>query len=298
MSKAFNYSQAFSRNLGLIDNQQQEVLRNTCVAIAGCGGVGSNFAHSLARLGVGQFILCDPDVYEIGNFNRQSTATMQSLNQNKASSTAEVIRSINPEAEIQVYETGLNAINVDQFIQQADLVLDGLDFFELDCRRALYKAGRRQHKTIFISAPLGLSATFHAFDDQSLTFDEYFGVNDKHNYAENLVNFLVGLAPSALHRHHMSLDAVEPETGRGPSCIVGVQQASCLVTAGLMQLLFYPERLTRAPDYLQFDNMSARVAKGRLNHWSRCIMQRTKAFLVRRHLQHIGLYQKLEQLHS
>ncbi|MCL2183697.1 MAG: sulfur carrier protein ThiS adenylyltransferase ThiF [Chitinispirillia bacterium] len=48
-----------------------EKLKSAKVAIAGAGGLGSNIAVSLARLGVGELLLVDHDVVEPSNLNRQ-----------------------------------------------------------------------------------------------------------------------------------------------------------------------------------------------------------------------------------
>ncbi len=41
------------------------------VFMAGCGGLGGAVADMLARTGIGMFRLCDPDVFEETNLNRQ-----------------------------------------------------------------------------------------------------------------------------------------------------------------------------------------------------------------------------------
>ena len=49
-----------------------EILKKSSVAIAGLGGLGSNIAVSLARIGVGKLFLVDFDIVEPSNLNRQS----------------------------------------------------------------------------------------------------------------------------------------------------------------------------------------------------------------------------------
>ena len=49
----------------------QDRLRNKSVGIAGCGGLGSNCAVALARIGVGRLVIADFDDVSAGNLNRQ-----------------------------------------------------------------------------------------------------------------------------------------------------------------------------------------------------------------------------------
>ena len=53
----FNYEKAFSRNIGSVTEQEQQILRGKKVAIAGGVGVGGDGGHllTLARIGVENF---------------------------------------------------------------------------------------------------------------------------------------------------------------------------------------------------------------------------------------------------
>ena len=51
--------------------EKQALLSEGRVAIAGLGGLGSNVAYALARIGVGHLHLIDFDVVDITNLNRQ-----------------------------------------------------------------------------------------------------------------------------------------------------------------------------------------------------------------------------------
>ena len=55
----------------------QQQLGQLKVALIGCGGIGAVFAEQLARLGVKQWILIDPDRLETVNLNRMPAATQQ-----------------------------------------------------------------------------------------------------------------------------------------------------------------------------------------------------------------------------
>jgi bacteriocin biosynthesis cyclodehydratase domain-containing protein len=66
----------FARQLGYLAelgdrNDVQRRLRGACVAILGCGGLGTWAVGALACVGVGRLVLIDDDTIELGNLNRQ-----------------------------------------------------------------------------------------------------------------------------------------------------------------------------------------------------------------------------------
>lgn len=78
---AFQYDEAFSRNIGWVTAEEQCVLRTKRVAIAGLGGVGGGHLLTLTRLGIGGFHLADFDTFDLANFNRQASAATSTLGQ-------------------------------------------------------------------------------------------------------------------------------------------------------------------------------------------------------------------------
>ena len=76
------------------------------------------------------------DSFSPANINRQIGATVHTIGKNKAVVTAEMIRSINPEAAVEITEN-VSPENADSFVKGADLVIDGVDFFALRARRLL-----------------------------------------------------------------------------------------------------------------------------------------------------------------
>lgn len=51
--------------------ENQKKFAAAAVGIAGLGGLGSNIAVHLARLGVGRLVLVDFDTVDVSNLNRQ-----------------------------------------------------------------------------------------------------------------------------------------------------------------------------------------------------------------------------------
>lgn len=292
----FSTEQAFERNLGLIDRSEQVVLANSRVAIAGCGGVGGVHAHTLARLGVGQFRLADPDSFSLANFNRQIGATVETIGQGKAAVTARMIRSINPRAALDVIESGIGPENVEAFVRDVDLVVDGLDFFALGARRVLFREAWRQGIPVLIAAPLGFSGTLHVFARGGMSFDEYFDLRDGQDPYEQYVNFFLGLAPSALHAPYTDISTADPENGRGPSSIIGSQLAACVVGAEALRILLKRGSTLRAPHYLQVDVYRRAVRSRKLRGGNRNWLQRVKRWALRRYMVRHGLDVALRRL--
>ncbi|MDA3923988.1 MAG: ThiF family adenylyltransferase [Kiritimatiellae bacterium] len=75
-----------------------DLMRQSRVVIAGVGGA-SEFIESLARAGVGEFVLIDPDVVALTNLATQQTYR-RDLGKDKVKVLAERIRDINPSANV------------------------------------------------------------------------------------------------------------------------------------------------------------------------------------------------------
>jgi len=138
----YDYFEAFSRNLGFLSRDEQTRLSNARVAIAGLGGTGGAQVHALARMGIGRFHLADPDTFELVNFNRQSGATLPNIGRLKTEVAKETILAINPEADIQTFESGVSVENIDTFLEGVDVVVDSLDFYCFEERFLLYGHAR------------------------------------------------------------------------------------------------------------------------------------------------------------
>lgn len=91
-----------------------EKLKNSKVAIAGLGGLGSNVAIALARAGIGRLLLVDFDTVDITNLNRQQYF-IDDIGKYKTKALAAIIRKINPVIEldtINIKVTEKNALEI------------------------------------------------------------------------------------------------------------------------------------------------------------------------------------------
>jgi molybdopterin/thiamine biosynthesis adenylyltransferase len=286
-SPRWSYDAAFSRNLGLIAPQEQQQLRTSRVAIVGMGGVGGVHAITLARLGIGRFTIADPDTFEVANFNRQYGATTRSLGRSKVEVMAEEIRAINPEADIRLFRAVM-ADNVGDFLEGAQVFIDGIDFFALDVRRLIFREARRRGLWAVSAGPLGFSTAWLTFAPHGMSFDEYFDLDDSMDRLDQIVAFVVGLAPRATHLPYMDLSQADPKTHRGPSAGLACQLCSAVTAAETLKILLNRSPLRPAPCYFQFDAYRQLLRRGRLLGANRNPLQRLKRWYLRRRLLRMG----------
>lgn len=118
----------FSRTELLLGKEAMEKLASSRVAVFGIGGVGGYVCEALVRSGVGAFDLIDNDKVCLTNLNRQIIATRQTIGQYKTRVMKERMLSINPEADVRLYECFFLPENADQFpFPQYDYIVDAVD---------------------------------------------------------------------------------------------------------------------------------------------------------------------------
>ena len=104
----------------------QKKLDGATVGIAGLGGLGSNLAVFLARLGVGHMILVDFDVVDITNLNRQHY-TMKDLGVPKTLALVEQLEAINPYLTYETYTERVVPANVERLFSGCDVIVEAFD---------------------------------------------------------------------------------------------------------------------------------------------------------------------------
>ncbi len=102
------------------------VLRRSTVGIAGCGGLGSQAALSLARAGIGRLILVDFDRVEASNLNRQQYF-LEDLDRPKTEALSARLRAVNPEIRITALAERLEPAGVAVAFAAADVLIEAFD---------------------------------------------------------------------------------------------------------------------------------------------------------------------------
>ena len=106
--------------------ETQELLNRGNVAIAGLGGLGSNVACALARIGVGHLHLIDFDRVDITNLNRQQYF-MEHIGRYKTDALREILIKINPYLDIRTDCVRVTEDNLQELFQDNDIICEAFD---------------------------------------------------------------------------------------------------------------------------------------------------------------------------
>lgn len=105
------------------------IISKMVVGIAGCGGLGSNTANNLVRLGFKNFVLVDFDKVEASNLNRQFFFHDQ-IGLEKPVALYENLKRINPSINIKLHTTKLTTENISGIFKDCDLLVEAFDNVE------------------------------------------------------------------------------------------------------------------------------------------------------------------------
>lgn len=260
MGEIFDYDVAFSRNIGWVTEAEQQILRSKRIAIAGLGGVGGSHLLALTRLGIGNFSISDLDIFELANFNRQAGATMSQIGRPKVEVLAELALDINPQLDIRSFPEGVNEENLDRFLENVDLYIDGLDFFAIKARRAVFAACAQKEIPAITAAPLGMGVALLNFLPGKMTFEDYF-LLEGYPAEEQLLRFLLGLSPAMLQMPYLVDDSrVDLEKHKGPSTPMACELCAGMAASHALKLLLNRGRVPAAPRGVHFDAYRNKLA--------------------------------------
>lgn len=110
-----------------IGKEGQEKLKNAVVAVIGAGGLGCPVLTYLAEAGVGHIRIIDCDEVNLTNLNRQFLHGEPDIGRKKALSAAESMRYLNSEINIEPVCDYLTEENTQEFLENADVVIDCVD---------------------------------------------------------------------------------------------------------------------------------------------------------------------------
>jgi tRNA threonylcarbamoyladenosine dehydratase len=170
-----NNSRHFERNLGFLSEAEQLKLEDSVVSIAGAGGDGGLLAVELARMGVGEIRLADPDPFEEENSNRQAVCSAKTVGVNKAEAVGEYIGDINPRLKVKIFNDGITQENTAEFVHGSDLVIDETEFTMHTLGIMLARESRPREIPVLTALNIGFGALVTTFDPNGVPLEKILG---------------------------------------------------------------------------------------------------------------------------
>jgi molybdopterin/thiamine biosynthesis adenylyltransferase/rhodanese-related sulfurtransferase len=158
----------YSRHLIMpeVTLEGQKRLKASSVLCIGTGGLGSPIALYLAAAGVGRLGLVDGDVVDFSNLQRQILHGTKDVGRKKLNSARDSIREINPNVQVDLYDTFFTSENAREIAEPYDIIIDGTDNFPTRyCSNDV---------SVFLKKPNVYGSIFR-FDGQCTVFAPHLG---------------------------------------------------------------------------------------------------------------------------
>lgn len=168
----------YRRNLGFWRRSEQELMRESTIAIAGAGGDGFDLAMAIVMMaGPKEIRIADPETFMPENSNRVAWADGATYGRAKVDALKESITRIRPGTQVVTFSEGVTVDNVDEFVRGADLVLDESELTYLHVGTALARAARRHGVPNLLVMNIGFGAIATSFAPHGRhTFERMMGL--------------------------------------------------------------------------------------------------------------------------
>ena len=137
-----------------------EKLKKGKVAILGLGGLGSNIAVSLARVGVGELTLVDYDVVEPSNLNRQQYF-IENIGMKKTEALKSILERINPFTKVNTIDLYINKNNA-EFLKENSIIIEAFD--DAKSKAMICNFALRNLKDNYLIASSGMAGYYDSND--------------------------------------------------------------------------------------------------------------------------------------
>lgn len=194
-SERVNRTEVFLGRTPEEQKKAQKILSESTVGIAGTGGIGGAVALRLARFGIKKIKIADPEDFDWSNINRQLGATKNNAGRNKSEVVGEIVHDLAGDVEIEVFKDGITVDNAEEFVDGCDIVLDQLEFTVIKERYALHRAFRKNKniKHVLCCAVVGWAAHLYKFEHDSMTFEDWYGVDENQEIDDAVVERMLTL---------------------------------------------------------------------------------------------------------
>ncbi|MBN2779108.1 MAG: sulfur carrier protein ThiS adenylyltransferase ThiF [Bacteroidales bacterium] len=159
-------------------SQIKQILKSKTVGIAGCGGLGSNCAVALARVGVGTIVIADFDIIEESNLNRQYYFWDQ-IGKPKANTLKTNIERINPKTKVIVQNVFLTEENVPEVFKNCDVIVEAFD--KTDAKEMIIKTVIKTFPDKYLVCGIGIAGWGKNNEIKEQKYDKVIVCGDEKN---------------------------------------------------------------------------------------------------------------------
>ena len=138
-----------------------EKLKRASVGIAGAGGLGSNIALSLSRIGVANIKIVDFDIVEPSNLNRQQYY-IKDIGEYKVIALKRNLKEVNPFINITGIIEKLNKNNIKEIFNDVDIIIEAFDNPECKAELSSIVLSEMKDKVLIVSSGM---AGYHPSND-------------------------------------------------------------------------------------------------------------------------------------
>ncbi|MBA7652070.1 hypothetical protein ES703_59899 [subsurface metagenome] len=178
-----SYWERVTRNIGPITYQEQETIRTSRVAVLGVGGLGGPLAENLVRSGCQNLVICDFDVFDESNLNRQ-ICTIEDIGKRKIDVMETFLRKIDPEVAIKKFFK-ITERNIDAVLEGVKVVALTLD----DPATSIFIARECRKRAISMVESWGVPFLFTWwFTPDSVDYENCYGLDTYHYSYSELAN--------------------------------------------------------------------------------------------------------------
>jgi molybdopterin/thiamine biosynthesis adenylyltransferase len=191
-----------------------------------------------------------------------------------------MVKDINPQAEVTIFTEGVTEQNLDEFLGDSKVLVDGIDFFEFATRRKIFIAAREKGIYAVTCAPLGFGSTLQTFSPDGMDFDTYFGTKENQSYERNLAAFAAGLAPNPYHISYLDVSRVLMTEKTGPAVAPACTLAASLLSTEVVKIITGSQKVYAVPHYIQIDMYKRKLKNGYLWFGGNNPLQKLKTEII------------------
>lgn len=180
----FHVPTFLQKNLSAISPLEQKKLIDSKVTVIGCGGLGGYVIEILTRIGIGHLQVCDGDLFEETNLNRQILCTRNTIGENKAQIAKKRIREISSCCKVDVVDMFVGVHQLKELLKDSDVVVDAVG--GITFKKELLTHCQRENIPIVTGAVAGFEGFISSVANSSkLPIDFFQGENREG--AENIL---------------------------------------------------------------------------------------------------------------